>query len=94
MKVRYYIDPMTEQPHIHNHEVLEEEVEDVLARPGEDRPGADGARIALGRSSSGRFLRVIYVPDPEPNSVFVVTAYLLRGKPLMAFRRRVRRRAR
>jgi hypothetical protein len=26
-------------------------------------------------------LRVIYVPDPEPNSMFVITAYELTGKP-------------
>ncbi len=35
-----------------------------------------------------RYLRVIYVPDPEPDSVFVITAYDLAGKPLAAFRRR------
>jgi hypothetical protein len=33
-------------------------------------------------------LRVIYVPDPEANSVLVITAYELRGK--LAFRRRRR----
>lgn len=32
-----------------------------------------------------------YVPNPEPESVFVITAYELRGKPLTAYRRRVRR---
>lgn len=37
--VRYYIDPATELPHIYNHSVSEEEVEEVLARPGEDRRG-------------------------------------------------------
>jgi hypothetical protein len=36
-------------------------------------------------------LRVIYVPDPEPDSIFVITAYELRGKPLAAYRRRQRR---
>jgi hypothetical protein len=32
--------------------------------------------------------RAIYVPDPQPDSVFVITAYELVGKPLAAFRRR------
>ena len=32
-----------------------------------------------------------YVPDPAPNSVFVITAYELRGKPLIAYRRRRRK---
>ncbi len=57
----------------------------------EDRPGQEGARIAIGRTAAGRYLRVVYVPDPEPNSLFVITAYELRGKPLTAYRRRRRR---
>jgi hypothetical protein len=94
MNARYYIDPETEQPHIYNHDVAETEVEDVLANAGEDRPGEDGARVAIGQTSSGRHLKVIYVPDPEPESVFVITAYELTGKPLLAYRRRQRRRNR
>ena len=80
MKTRYYIDPETDQPHIYNHDVSEDEVEQILSRPGEDRPGEDGSRIALGSTLGGRYLRVIYVPDPEPDSVFVVTAYDLKRK--------------
>jgi hypothetical protein len=34
---------------------------------------------------------VIYVPDPMPDSVFVVTAYQLGPKALSALRRRRRR---
>lgn len=94
MRVRYYIDPATDAPHIYGHDVTEAEVEEVLARPGEDRPGRNGSRVAIGRTSGGRYLRVIYVPDPEPDSVFVITAYTLRGKPLLAFRRRQRRKLR
>ena len=91
MTLRFYIDPETQRPHIYRHGVSETEVEDVLARPGEDRPGREGSRIAIGRTAAGRYLRVIYVPDPEPNSLFVITAYELRGKPLTAYRRRRRR---
>jgi len=43
-------------------------------------------------SRAGRYLRVIYVPDPEPESVFVITAYELKGKPLTGYKRRMRRR--
>ncbi len=91
MKARFYIDPQTGAPHIYNHRVGEDEVEDVLRNPGEDRPGREGSRVALGQTRSGRYLRVIYVPDPEPDSVFVITAYELQGKPLTAYRRRRRR---
>ena len=60
----------------------EQEVEDVLARPMEDRAGRDGSRVALGQTEAGRYLRVIYVADPVPGSVFVITAYELGAKAL------------
>lgn len=91
MKLRFYIDPQTDQPHIWNHAVTELEVAQVLANADEDRPGADDSRIAMGRTAAGRCLRVVYVPDETPGSVFVVTAYNVAGKSLRAFRRRRRR---
>ena len=50
-----------------------------------------GARIALGQTAEGRYLRVVYVPDPIPNSVFVITAYELGPKARRALRRRRKR---
>ena len=91
MQIRFYRDPATSEPHIYNHGVTEEEVEEVIRRPGEDRLGREGSRVAIGQTRAGRSLRVIYVPDPEPESLFVITAYELRGKPLTAYRRRQRR---
>lgn len=91
MQARFYIDPVTGAPHIHGHQVVEDEVIDVLEEPGEDRPGREGSRIALGQTSAGRYLRVIYVPDEELASVFVITAYELTGKPLAAYRKRRKR---
>ena len=92
MRLRFYQDPETGLPHVRRHGVSEREAEDVLSAPGEDRPGHEGARVALGQTRDGRYLRVIYVADPEPDSVFVITAYELRGKQLLAYRRRRRRR--
>jgi hypothetical protein len=86
--VRFYVDPTTNQPHIYRRSVVEEEVEDVLARPMEDRTGREGSRIALGQTESGRYLRVVYVPDPIPGSVFVITAYEIGEKALKALKRR------
>ena len=88
---RFHRDTATGQPHIWNHDVDEEEVEEVLTNRGEDRPGRDGSRVAIGQTDSGRYLKVIYVRDSKPDSVFVVTAYELRGKPLLAYRKRERR---
>ena len=70
----------------------EDEVEDVLDRPMEDGPGHDGARVAIGQTRAGRYLRVVYVRDPDASGAFVITAFELRGKPLKALRRRQRRR--
>jgi hypothetical protein len=53
--------------------------------------GRAGSRVAIGRTRGGRYLRVIYVPDPRPASLFVITAYELAGKALLAYRRRRRR---
>jgi hypothetical protein len=92
MKLSFYIDAAAGQPHIHRHDVEEEEVEQVLAEPGEDRPGQEGSRVAIGQTARGRYLKVVYVRDPTPDTVFVVTAYELRGKPLFAYRRRMRKR--
>ncbi len=44
MQLRFFIDLSTGQPHIYGHDVTEAEVEDVLSRPIEDRPGTEGSR--------------------------------------------------
>lgn len=91
MKIRYYIDAQTGQPHIYHHNISEAEVEDILRNTGEDRLGAEGSRIAIGQTRDGRYLRIIYVLDPERDGIFVITGYELIGKPLLAYRRRRRR---
>jgi hypothetical protein len=94
MRLRFYLDRLSGRPHIYSHDVTEAEVEEVLASPSEDRMGAEGSRIALGQTASGRYLRVVYLPDPEPDSVFVITAYTLEGKALTAYKRRRARKPR
>jgi len=94
VEIRFYIDPETGEPHIHRHGVDEDEVEEILTRPLEDHPGSEGTRVAVGRTDGGRYLRVIYVPDTDGHSVFVITAYPLGWKALSALRRRLKRRRR
>jgi hypothetical protein len=94
MEIRFYIDPETDQPHIYDHGVTEDEVLEVLRRPGEDRAGDKDSRVALGQTAAGRYLKVIYARDPDEDSVFVITAFDLTGKALKAYRRRQRRRRR
>jgi hypothetical protein len=91
MRVRYYLDPETGQPHIYEHGVTEMEVEQVLRSRGEDVRAGGDSRRKIGQTLSGRYLQVFYVPDADPESVFVVTAYEPRGKAKRAFRRRQRR---
>src|SRR5437899_1359055 len=94
MIIRFNVDAETGLPHIYGHNVTEKEVDDVMRRPGEIRRGEGGSMVAIGQTEAGRYLRVIYVPDPNPSSIFVITAYDLKGKPLAAYRRRRYRRKR
>jgi hypothetical protein len=88
------MDPQTDQPHIYDHGVTADEVRQVLRRPGEDRAGDENSRVAIGQTDAGRYLKVIYTRDPGLDSVFVITAFDLVGKPLKAYRRRQRGRRR
>jgi len=91
VRIRYYIDPATGLPHIYEHAVSEREVEAILERPLQDISGREDSRIAIGQTEGGRYLKVIYVPDPIPQSVFVVTAYELGPKAKRAIRRKRRK---
>lgn len=94
MVIRFYNDPETGQPHIFGHGVTEDEVREVMRASGDDYPAARDSRMKLGQTLDGRYLQVIYVSDDEPDSVFVITAYELRGKAKKAYRRRRRRKPR
>ena len=91
VNVRFYIDPETGEPHIYSHAIAEDEVEEILRYPGDDMPGRQDSRIALGQTQAGRYLQVVYVPDADRRGLFVVTAYDLRGKALASYRRRRKR---
>jgi hypothetical protein len=92
VEVRFYHDAESGQPHILRHGLSQAEVEEVLRGPGEDLPARRNSRMKLGRTTAGRYLDVIYVPDIDPNDVFVITAHELKGKAMKAFRRRQRSR--
>jgi hypothetical protein len=92
MDLRFWIDPETDLPHIFNHGVSEEEVRQVLSRPGEEFPGSDRSRIRLGQTEAGRYLQLVYVPDEVGGGIFIVTAFELTANAKRAFRRRQRRR--
>lgn len=55
LELRFYVDPVTREPHITNHGINENEVREVLERPGEDRMGREGSRIAIGQTAEGRY---------------------------------------
>ena len=87
-RARFYVDPETGESHIRNHDVDEQEVQEILSNPIEDRAGREGSRVAIGQTESGRYLRVIYVRGRQED--FVITAYELGPKALRALRRRQR----
>ena len=75
VRIGHYIDPEMELPYRCG--VSEAEVEEVLQRAGPKHRG-----IEIGRTSAGRYVRVINLQDPEPSNVIMVHG--LRGKPLTA----------
>lgn len=91
MNVRFNTDD-DGQPHIHAHHVEVSEVLEVLASPLERAPGRADTTVVIGRTRSGRLLRVIYSPSRDGNGIFVVTAYDLPPKQLRALNRRLKRR--
>lgn len=92
MNIRFYDDPVTKLPHIYNHEVSKNEVEEIFYNPHDDYSGRENSRIAIGQTNTGRYLQVIYVRDQKPNSIFVITAFEPNDKQIKAFRRGKRRR--
>lgn len=93
MELRFWIDPDTNLPHIYGHGVTEPEVRQVLKRPGLNVRASGNSRSIMGQTPAGRHLKVVFVPDEEHDSGFVVTAYELRGKALRAYRRAQRRKS-
>lgn len=91
VRLRYYVDREPASRTFYNHDVSETEVEDVLTRPIEDRVGDAGSRVVIGQTEAGRYLRVVYVPDPLPDSAFIIIGYELGPRALKALRRRRRR---
>jgi hypothetical protein len=91
VEIRYYLGADTGQPHIYGHGVTEQEVEEVLSGRGEDLRATGNSRRKIGQTSAGRYLQVFYVPDEDPDSVVVITAYEPQAKAMKAFRRRQRR---
>jgi hypothetical protein len=94
LELRFFIDPETKLPHIYGHGVSETEVREVLSGRGEDVRGRETSRMKIGQTLAGRYLQVIYVPDPGAESAFVITAYDLKALAKKAYRRRQRRKGR
>ena len=92
MYVRFHIDPGTAEPHVYAHGVAESEALEISHTSSDRGPAKRGAMQAIGQTSRGRYLKVIYLEDRD--SIFVLTAYDLRGKERSAYRRRRRRRQR
>ena len=93
MDARFYVELETGLPHIYNHGVTEAEVLEVLRKSGPVYRGDRESRTKSGQTDR-RYIQVVYSPDPGAVSVFVITAYPLKGKARKAYRRRERRRRR
>jgi hypothetical protein len=91
MNIRFHTDPHG-QPHIHAHAVSEIEVLEALNRPLERVAGSGDSTVLIGRTRTGRVLRVVHAPSRDGDGIFVVTAYDLPPRQRRALDRRLRRR--
>jgi hypothetical protein len=93
-EIRYNVDPDTGDPHFYSHNVSIEEVLSVLRDPLEKSRGREDSIAAIGQTSRGRYLKVIFSPDDDGIGIFVITAYDITDSQIRALRRRLRRRPR
>jgi len=91
MRLRFFVDPDNGQLEITKHGVSEEEVHDVFESPDDDLSSRNGTRALYGRTSGGRWLKVIYTEADEHGEYFVLTAYPPTPRAIKALRRRLRK---
>jgi len=75
MDMRFYLDPDSGLPHIYQHGVREDEVEQILRGKGEDVAAKDGARRNSDKRTRDATCKSIYTFDDLGLSIFVITAY-------------------
>ena len=93
MDIYFYKDEESGLAHCYTqHGIPEQDVIEVLQRPGEQLRNRDGTLVAEGQTGAGRYLRVIYREYRERDYIFVITAYDLTEKAKHAYRRRRKRR--
>ena len=88
MEIFFNIDVASGRAHIEKHGVSEQEIEECYPRLLDVAKSGE-VTIGIGRTFSGRILKIIFKQE-SVDSIFVITAYELTGKPLAAFRRRQR----
>jgi len=91
MRIRFHTD-IDGTPHIYQHNVSEEEAIEAITRPIERIAGRDESFILIGRTRSGRVLKVIYALARDGDGIFVITAFDLPDKQVRALNRRNKRR--
>ena len=91
MRIRFFVDPDSGELEITKHGVSEEEVHDVFESPDDDLPSRNGTCALYGRTSGGRWLKVIYTEGDEQGDYFVLTAYPPTPRATKALRRRLRK---
>jgi hypothetical protein len=92
VRLEFYIDPETGEPHISLHNVKEEEVAEVLVGDGLRWRASDGKTVVIGKTGDGRFLQTVIVEGNDPDDpILVITAYPPNKELIAAYRRRMRK---
>ena len=92
MRLEFYTDPETGEPHIYGHDVREEGGAQVLIGDGLRWRASDGKIVVVGKTDGGRFLQVVLVEGKTSRSaIFVITAYPPKEELIAAYRRRMKK---
>ena len=85
VKINFYNDPDTGEPHIFKHNVTEKEIFDFFSTSSYfEFKRRDISFEAFGNLKNGRFLQVAYRKEND-GSIFVITAYDIEDKEMIHF---------
>jgi len=83
LKLKFYIDTETNEPHIYKHEISEAEIVEFFQEIKYlERKRNDKSYEAFGRIHSNRFLHVVYRKEAA-DVFFIITAYDIEDKELL-----------
>ncbi len=84
MNFEFFIHPETNDRHIYDHDVSEEEIEEAFSVSHFTQRRKDGSYMAYSRLKSGRYLKIIF-RKLSNELYYIITAYDLEDQHMIDF---------